>query len=75
MGIVEVDLDIVLDIEYEIVTNPKSCRHYPIDITGAKHRGMNVFGSLHIGHIMTLQRRIYNRLIDSGELPVTKEGL
>ena len=71
----EVDLDIVLDIEYEIVKEPKPCRHYPIDITGATHRGMDVFGSLHVGHIMTLQRRAYNRLIDSGELPVTKEGL
>ena len=75
--VVEMDLDLVLDIEYEVVKNPKSCRLFPIDITGAKHRGKDIFGSLHIGHILTLQRRVYNRLIDSGEIeePVNKVGL
>jgi hypothetical protein len=72
----EIDLDITVEVEYEVVDNPPPERHYPIDILTAKFRGKDILSLLHIGHIMTLQRRVYHRLLDEADIDVipTKLG-
>ena len=66
-----------VQVEYEVVNDPPSHRLYPVDIIAVMHRGQNLIHSLHVGQISTVQRRVYNRLIDSGEidLPANKIGL
>ena len=66
-GTLMIDLSLPLVIEYEVVDSPSACRHYPIDIVSVKHRGKGI-STLHVGDILVLQRNVYNRLIDSGEL-------
>ena len=66
-GTLMMDLYLPLEIEYEVVEDPLPCRHYPIDIVSVKHRGKGI-STLHVGDILVLQRNIYNRLIDSGEI-------
>ena len=66
-GTITIDLSLPLVIEYEIVEDPMPCRHYPIDIVSVKHRGKGI-STLHVGDILVLQRNVYNRLIDSGEI-------
>ena len=75
--LLKIDFDLLLDVEYEVVENPKACRHYPIDIIKAEIRGLDIYGAMHVGHVLVLQRKIYNRLIDSGEivLPVSSTGI
>ena len=64
---VKIDLSMPLDVEYKVVEDPPGCRHYPVDIVSVKHRGSQIH-SLHVGDILVLQRNVYNRLIDSGEI-------
>ena len=73
----KIDFDLLLDVEYKVVENPKACRHYPIDIIKAEIRGLDIYGAMHVGHVLDLQRKIYNRLLDSGELqmPVSETGI
>ena len=66
-GTITIDLSLPLAIEYEVVEDPLPCRHYPIDIVSVKHRGKGI-STLHVGDILVLQRNVYNRLIDSGEI-------
>lgn len=75
MEIEVIELDVALEVEYEVVIDPPACRHYPIDIVTAKLRGKDVLSLLHIGHIMTLQRRIHNRLLDRGEMHLPANAL
>ena len=66
-GTLMMDLYLPLEIEYEIAEDPPACRYYPIDIVSVKHRGKGI-STLHIGDILVLQRNVYNRLIESGEI-------
>ena len=66
-GTLMMDLYLPLEIEYEIVEDPMPCRYYPIDIVSVKHRGKGI-STLHVGDILVLQRNVYNRLIESGEI-------
>ena len=61
-----IDLDIAVDVSYKVDTNPPEEKHVPITITAVTFRGADIYHLLHIGHIMAIQRRIYNRLLDSG---------
>ena len=72
----EVDLDLVVDVEYEIEENIPLCRHFPIKLLKVNHRGQDLMPSIHVGHVLTLQRRIYNRLVDDGtiEIEANKAG-
>lgn len=64
MDSLQIDLDLVLDVEYRVVENPRSGRLYPIDIVSVMHRGKDIYSSLHVDHVLTLQRRVYLRLVD-----------
>ena len=72
-----VETSLALDIEYSVVENPSKERAYPVDILTVKLRGKDIHTLLHVGHIMTLQRQVFNRLVDSGELtlPANKYGM
>lgn len=72
-----IDLDVQVDVDYEIVDDPSPDRHHPIDIKQVKLRGRDITNNLHVGHIMTLQRRIHNRLINDkcSTLPENRMGL
>ena len=63
-----IDLDVIVDVGYSVDSNPKKERMYPIDIESVKLRGTEIYHMLDIHHIVTLQRRTYNRLVDSGEI-------
>ena len=76
-GTLTIDLSLPLVIEYEVLENPLPCRHYPIDIVSVKHRGKGI-STLHVGDILALQRSVYNRLVESGEVdlpPANQLGL
>ena len=72
-----IETSLALDIEYKVVDNPSKERAYPVDILRVKLRGKDIHPLLHVGHIMTLQRQVFNRLVDEGELtlPANKYGM
>ena len=62
-----VDLDIAVDAEYttdEPFEEMHNGKYYPISIKKVRFRGQDITHLLHISHIMTLQRRLFNRIID-----------
>ena len=62
-----IDLDVVLDVEYtmdEPFEEMHNGKYYPITIKDVKFRGHSIYNYLHISHVMALQRRVYNRIID-----------
>jgi hypothetical protein len=61
-----IDMDIAVDVEYEVDEPWPEGKHYPITIKAVMFRGTNILPVLHISHVITLQRRVHNRLIDSG---------
>ncbi len=64
MPTMQVDLDVIVKVEYTVDENPKEGRVHPIDISEVKLRGRDIYAILDIHHVMTLQRRIHNRLVD-----------
>lgn len=64
---VAIDFDCVLDVEFTIDDPRPEGKYYPVTLKKALFRGKDIMGIMHIGHIMTLQRRVYNHLIDQGE--------
>ena len=73
----QLETSISLEVEYEIVKNPNKDRVYPVDILTATFRGKDIYPVMHIGHIMTLQRQVFNRLVDEGEItvPINRYGV
>ena len=71
-----IETSLSLDIEYKVDENPSKERAYPVDILTVKLRGKDIHSLLHVGHIMTLQRQVFNRLVGSGDLtlPANKYG-
>ena len=67
-----IDMDIVVAVDYELDDPWPEGKLYPVIIKTAKFRGKDILNLLHIDHIMALQRRVYNRLLDSGMI---KDGL
>jgi hypothetical protein len=62
----EIDLDIVLQVDY-IVDDPwPEGKLYPITVKKAMFRGRDILSSMHVEHVMQVQRRIFSRLLDSG---------
>lgn len=65
-----IDLDFALKVTYQR-DNPFETMHnekyYPVTINDVKLRGQSIYNLLHISHIMTLQRRIYHRILDEEE--------
>jgi len=62
-----VDLDIAVDAEYtmdEPFEEMANGKYYPITIKKVFFRGQDITGLLHVSHVMTLQRRLYNRIIN-----------
>ena len=57
-----IDLDVVLDVSYSVVDKVKRGRLYPIDLMSVTWRGEDVFKHLSVNDILTLQRRVLNRL-------------
>ena len=72
-----IETSLALDIEYAVVENPSKERAYPVDVLKVRLRGKDIHSLLHIGQIMTLQRQVFNRLVDEGELtlPANKYGM
>ena len=59
-----IDLEIVLRVNYAYVEKPSECRYYPVDIKSVHWRGKNIYNLLDVTDILTLQRRVLNRLQD-----------
>lgn len=68
----KIDFDCVLDVDYEVDTSPPEGKLYPITVKSAKFRGKDILPLMFIDHVMTVQRRVYNHLLDSG---LIKEGV
>jgi hypothetical protein len=64
----DIDLDIAVRVEYKVDDPWPDGKHHPITIKSVNFRGEDISRLLHIGHVLTLQRRIHNRLIDSGQI-------
>jgi len=60
-----VTLEMLLDVGYEIETNPGEGRLYPINILFAKFRGKDILNLMFVGHILHMQRVIFERLQDA----------
>ena len=56
------DLEITLQVEYTVVDKPKEGRYWPIDIKSVMWRDQNIYPFLTVDDVLTLQRRVYNRL-------------
>ena len=67
-----VDVDFERDEPFEEMHNGK---YYPITIKDVTFRGHSIFNYLHISHVMQIQRRVFNRLLDDGPQTIaTKQG-
>lgn len=68
-----IDFNCALEVGYERDEDPSEGRINPVDLKFAKLRGKDLLNIMHIGHIMTLQRQIFNRLLDD-EFAAEGEG-
>ena len=59
-----VPLDIFLEVGWEHDLFPREGRINPVNILKANFRGKDILSLLHVGHIMTIQRLIYEKLGD-----------
>ena len=62
-----IDFDCCLEVAYKEAVNPNKEWIHPVEIISAKLRGRELIHVLHVGHIMDLQRRVHNRILDSRE--------
>ena len=73
-----VDLDVAVDVHYECdepFEEMSNGKYYPITIKDVTFRGHSIFNYLHISHVMQIQRRVFNRLLDDGPQTIaTKQG-
>ena len=75
-----VDLDVAVDVHYECdepFEEMHNGKYYPITVKHVKFRGQDITHLLHISHIMQIQRRVYNRIMDhllATNTIVTKQG-
>ena len=67
-----IDMDIVVAVDYELDDPWPDGKLYPVSVKAAKFRGKDILNLMHVDHVMALQRRVYNRLIDSGMI---KDGV
>lgn len=61
---VTIDFDTSVWVEYEVDDPCPEGKVHPITIKKVLMRGEKIDHLLHVGHIMQLQRRIHNRLLD-----------
>lgn len=57
-----IDLEITLSVNYSYVEKPSEGRYYPIDIKSVHWRGEDIYNLLDVTDVLTLQRRVLNRL-------------
>lgn len=64
----QIFMDFLIEVEFtkdEPFEEMHNGKHYPITIKDVKLRGSSIHNLLHIGHIMTLQRRAYYAELDA----------
>jgi hypothetical protein len=61
-------LEAYVDVSYTVDDPPHEGKQYPITISGVNFRGKEIDRLLTVEHIMMLQRRMYLKLEDRGEV-------
>ena len=62
-----IDLDVLLDVDFLFDDPCPEGKLFPITLLSAKYRGKCILSQMHIGNVMTLQRRVFNRLCDADD--------
>ena len=76
----DIDLDLSVNVDFERdepFEEMSNGKYYPITIKRVKFRGQDISHLLHISHVMQIQRRVYNRIINhmlATNTVATKQG-